>query len=166
MTGAQIIFVVSHTYDRAQWQAFAHYFQEHGYRCFAWLIETPSLQSWSGTERMEPETSETVRILVCCGADARHLPEPGQQSDPQPLAILFPPTRAALKLAISPPLFPVWLAWPGQSLSLRAATKLVRGPIKAHRFDGIRPALLNQPGWERVAYALRVWIESSLVAED
>jgi hypothetical protein len=140
-----------------RWQAFVAYFASRGYGCYTWPMPDSPATTRSFPAGQGPAASGMVVIAwrMLPRALLLHLAPIGW-------ALLAPSVRSLLRLGHQTPF---GLGWVGlgsrQDLATRLAARRLRSrpSLTVHTFDGLGADLPFAPGWERVAYALRRWLE-------
>ena len=132
------------------WSQFAAYFTRQGFSCYA---SAPA--SAYGLATLQPLT---VAVAHRCA------PLPVAAAA---LAILSPGTGCLLDLMQRPPTLPIWLGVGEKMRVQRLFTQFAVHRLNAatpYVFQGLGHDLIAAPGWERVAHALRLWAQRSIVS--
>lgn len=145
-----ILFLADASMPAAAWSPFAAYFTHQGFSCYA-----SSLSSLDEIATLPPPT-----VVVACRW--ARLPVPAAA-----LAILSPRTGQLLNLVRRPPDLPIWLGIGEQMRVQRLFAGVAVYRLRdatPYVFRGLGHELIATPGWERVAYALRMWAQRFIVS--
>jgi|GEM_PF-5187345 len=140
-----------------RWQAFAAYFADRGYRCYTWPMREAVALPEGFPDGLNPLDADMV-IVAWRTFPRMLLPYPRLRA----WALLAPSGRGLMRLWRQAPPGPGWIGLSGrQGLVARIAALTFRSPLRftVHPFEGLGADLPFAPGWERVAYALRRWLE-------
>jgi hypothetical protein len=147
-----------------RWQAFAAYFADRGYRCYIWPM-TEALALPDSLPDSLP-VLDADRVIVAWRMFPRRLPS---YPPLKAWALLAPSGRHLLKLWRRAPSGPGWIGLGSrQGLVVRVAALPFRFSARGtvHAFEGLGVDLPFAPGWERVAYALRRWLEGVACGDE
>ena len=132
------------------WSEFVAYFTRQGFPCYA-SVSAPA------------HGLATGRALTVAVAYRRaRLPVPASA-----LAILSPAAGCLLDLMRRPSGLAIWLGVGEQMRMQRLFTQLAvhrLGAATPYVFQGLEHDLVDTPGWERVAHALRLWMQRFVVS--
>ncbi|NOZ50260.1 MAG: hypothetical protein GXP37_09480 [Chloroflexi bacterium] len=177
-----LVFLADTAFRSQRWTQFIPYFSSRGFSCYAIDLAANTCISYDkNAVPAEPSPSplhSPTDLLKNIAADqkvfcpqaplvllsaaptaAAAIALARQQGSPiGAVAILHPPWRLCAHLWRTPLAPPVWLALAENALCARwpwpfAAT------LTRHPFQGMRHVDPQERGWERVAYALRRWLQ-------
>ncbi len=140
-----------------RWHAFVAYFADRGYRCYIW----PMTEAVALPDNLPGGLNalDTGRVFVAWRTFPRRLlPYPPLKA----WALLAPSGRSLIGLRRQAPPGPGWIGLSSRrGLVVRIAALPFRSSsrVTVHTFEGLGADLPFAPGWERVAYALRRWLE-------
>lgn len=140
-----------------RWRAFMAYFAERGYRCYTWPMMDGTAASHAPRTHEQPPAAG---IVVVAWRRFPTTPLPGPA--PKGRALLAPSLAGLPRLWRRAPSTSSWIGLGSrQGLVTRLVARRLRflPHLTVHTFDGLGADLPFAPGWERVAYALRRWLE-------
>ncbi len=140
-----------------RWHAFAAYFADRGYRWYTWPMTATVAPFESLSNGSNPP--ETNMVIVARRVFPRTFPSVPRL---KAWALLEPSGRSLMGLRRQAPPRPGWIGLGSrQGLVIRILARRFRSspPFTVHTFEGLGADLPFAPGWERVAYALRRWLE-------
>lgn len=169
MTPHLLAFLTDSYFDQNRWSDFAGYFTRRGYSCYAISLENHAVVPFAvlspdHIEAQQPfsEVSDLLRqnsCLIASEATAAPALMLAQSHDAlHALALLNPPRIVQLRLWLRPPVCATWIAL-GAASRLNLSWPTAR-QVKRHRFQGLHHISPQIRGRERVAYALRQWLEN------
>ncbi|RME81575.1 MAG: hypothetical protein D6775_13270 [Caldilineae bacterium] len=138
-----------------RWDHFLAYFRARGYAvCLALADSHGRLQIAAG---LQDESAISPLPPTVADAGAAPFLLRGELTPPI-AALLAPSLRQLLTLCLTPPPYPMWIAL-GEQARLWAQLLSFRPNLTCHLFQGLDADLQQSRGWERVAHALRLWLE-------
>lgn len=164
----------------APWSGFAAYFAHRGHSCYA--MPSSDLRGPIADARLlalprasEPEAGDSAPrlsedamggpelrpVLITAGGDRQLRLQSAPAGPFQAIALLSPNFSLLLNLLLTPPAADLWLGYGAlQRPHSFLARTLRRRQITLHSFQGLDADIAFRPGWERVAHALHLWLES------